>query len=602
MSDDLERQIRERFRTAPLPAAPEHLRAALLDVTSGAAAPRRRGRMTSWLLPAAVAAAIVLAVTGVLGPGLQTAPAGPPATGSASPSAASPSAASPITLPAPPADVQVLTATQLRTAIAAQRAGGRAPQDVVVDVAIDASRQTPPLTRECVPIGTCQVIGTLDGFTDPDGTVTIRQSEFIIAPPTTPADLRPPVALRLSGTAPIEYLGHVGLGDGSLKASVAQALAATAKASDGQVVAVDGWLEGIAVGFSCGPAPMPGPPMPEPFRCHVTPMLMAEPAKPVTGFTNGYSLRFPDGSIPVQEGAYDEYAPSPATDGGMNDEPRHGLYLLRMVVHDAVNCVGCRGWLVVGRLDAAVAQAPTASPSPAASVTVRSAAELAALLATDRTKWIGRPVFVDGQVSPIFGTFCPAGSTCQIGILAGTTESVVATAYTRSLLLPDTDFPTHGVMALIVRPQGLEYLGYMGYNNDSSFNFGVDQLLDPQHMARGPETVVVTGWLIDLPPISCPTQLPAPPDTPFENCGWAWISRDEFQPVITSNGFSLATPPNAIRVQPAINTDFAPDPAYEANGVAHVPRYGTFLVRLVSYPPSAADAQRGWQVVARLDP
>jgi hypothetical protein len=50
-----------------------------------------------------------------------------------------------------------------------------------------------------------------------------------------------------------------------------------------------------------------------------------------------------------------------------------------MVVHDAVNCSGWRGWLVVGRLDAA----PMKSASPTVPV-VRSAAELALLLAKDR--------------------------------------------------------------------------------------------------------------------------------------------------------------------------------------------------------------------------
>lgn len=86
-------------------------------------------------------------------------------------------------------------------------------------------------------------------------------------------------------------------------------------------------------------------------------------------------------------------------------------------------------------------------------------------------------------------------------------------------------------------------------------------------------------------------------------CGFAWITRDEAQPVsVIPGGSSITPPPNAIRVQPAAYMEFAPDPAFEANGVAHMPRHGTFLVRLVSNPPSATDPQRGWQVVARLDP
>ncbi len=588
MSEGTERRIRDALRSASLPAAPDSLRAALQEIPSASATPHRgTGLSRGWLVPVVLAAVLVIALAGVVGSGRQPSPTRP----SAGPSNA---------IPEPPASVHVVSAAELKSTIDAQRAGGLAPQDVIADVALDASRQTPPLTHECQPLGTCQVIGTLHGFDDPDGTVTIRQKEFEIPPPTAPADLEPPIALRLSGTAPIEYLGHVSLGRGDQPTTVSEAFLATATAQAGQVIAVDGWLEGTGGGWSCGPAPMPGPPVPEPFRCHVTPMLTAEPAKAITSTGNERSLSFPPGSIAVQEGAYEAYAPNAGSDG-TNDLPRHGLYLLRMVVDDAANCPGCRGWLVVGRLDATTTSAPATSPSTG--VTVRSAAELAAVLAADRTTWIGRAVFVDGQVKPIFGTLCESSSTCLIGLLAGTTEQVVATAYTRSLLLPDTDYPTNGVMALIVRDRGLEYLGWMGYNNDSTFEFAIPDLQDPQHMARGPETVVVNGWLIDAPDtFACPAQGSAPPDTPFQTCPFAWLTKDEAQPVtVLSDGrHSVTPPPNAIRVQPAAYLEFAPDPAFEANGAAHVPRFGTYLVRLVSNPPSAADPQRGWQIVARL--
>jgi len=64
--------------------------------------------------------------------------------GCGSPSSPSPtSEPSPTsTPPAPAADVRVLDAAELRAAIAAQRAGGLAPQDVVADVAIQADRRT----------------------------------------------------------------------------------------------------------------------------------------------------------------------------------------------------------------------------------------------------------------------------------------------------------------------------------------------------------------------------------------------------------------------------------------------------------------------------
>lgn len=599
MSNDVEGRVRDALRSAPLPAAPESLRTSLLGVPSEVC-PVTQGmpRRTIRLFSAAVVGIIVIALAGFLATGGRFSTAG----ATAGPAAAAPSTTPTAPLPQPPTEVQVLGAAELQAAIAAQRAGGLAPQDVVAGVGIDPTRQTPPLSRECVPVGACQVVGTLDGFNDPDGTVTIRQDEFEIPPPTTVADLAPPIALRLSGTAPIEYLGHLSSGGGTTPSTVPAAFAAIATAQSGQVIAVDGWLEGTGGGWSCGPAPMSGPPVPEPFRCHVTPGLMADPVKPVTATGNTRGLAFPEGSIPVQEGAYQEYAPSPANDG-TNDEPRQGVYLIRMVIDNAANCPDCRGWLVVGRLDAEAAPAPTSSPG--VGVTVRSAAELAALLNADRPSWLGRPVLVDGHVVPGTTQGCQPDSTCQIGTLDGTGERVVTSAYTASMLLPDTVYPTNGVMALIVRDPGLEYLGWMGYNNDNTFVFAVTDLQDPQHMARGPETVVVAGWLVDTPgAYFCPAQRSVPPDTPFQTCPFAWLTLDEAQPVTVNpgGGSSVTPPPNAIRVQPAAYEEFAPNPAFDANGASHVPRFGTYLVRLVSNPPSAADPQRGWQIVGRLNP
>jgi hypothetical protein len=183
---------------------------------------------------------------------------------------------------------------------------------------------------------------------------------------------------------------------------------------------------------------------------------------------------------------------------------------------------------------------------------------------------------------------------------------VFASGYTASLLLPDTDFPTNGLISLLVQAEGLEYLGYMGYNSDNTLLYRVGDLPTMELAPRGPMTAVVSGWLIDSgAPLRCapPSSPPPPADTPFENCPLAWLTSDEVQPVsVTDDSRSVNDPPNAVRVQPEAYMDFAPDPAFEANRVAHVPRYGTYLVRLVANPPTAADPERGWQVVARLAP
>ncbi|MGO9177787.1 MAG: hypothetical protein ACLQBX_00780 [Candidatus Limnocylindrales bacterium] len=83
------------------------------------------------------------------------------------------------------------------------------------------------------------------------------------------------------------------------------------------------------------------------------------------------------GSVLVQQGAYQAYAPSP-TMQGINDVPRLATYLLRMVVDAAANCPHCRGWLLVGRLD--VATTLVSPPVGGYVPVIRSPDELAMLL------------------------------------------------------------------------------------------------------------------------------------------------------------------------------------------------------------------------------
>ncbi len=322
---------------------------------------------------------------------------------------------------ASPSPVAVLDAAQLRAAIEQELAGGLAPRDVIADVAIDSSRRTPPLDRECVPLGQCTVIGTLAGSDATLGTVTVRAQDQSVPRPTDAADLQAPVALRLSGSGPIEFLGHVHLTPDGLAFGVPAVLAATASAPAGEVIAVTGWLVGVE-GFSCGPAPMPGPPVPAPFSCHVPEFLTERATKPVSrtglsGMGSGFQMTAPAGAVQLQMGAYQEYAPSPSFDG-VNDVPRLGTYLLRMVAIDQSNCEHCRGWLAVGRLDASAAPA---SPAPSGSQPqVRSTDELALALAQDRPVLVGHVVFVDGRIVPGTASGCTEPGPCSLGVPEGT--------------------------------------------------------------------------------------------------------------------------------------------------------------------------------------
>jgi hypothetical protein len=115
----------------------------------------------------------------------------------------------------------------------------------------------------------------------------------------------------------------------------------------------------------------------------------------------------------------------------------------------------------------------------------------------------------------------------------------------------------------------------------------------------------VTGWLVDAGLVRCPAPIaPLPPaDTPFAACPWAWATASEVQPVeATASGLAVTPPVGAVQVQPNAYADFAPDPAQAVDGAGHVPRAGTYLLRLVQDPRPGANPKTGWQVIARLAP
>jgi hypothetical protein len=497
---------------------------------------------------------------------------------------------------ASPGPVSVLDAAELRAAIAAQQAGGLAPQDVIADVAIDGSRRTPPLDRECVPLGQCTVIGMLDGFAGPAGTVTIRTQDQVLPPPTDAADLAAPVALRLSGSGPIEFLGHVRLGPDGRAFGVPAALAATASAPAGEVIATTGWLVGDGTPPGCGPVPDPNAtPVPEQFSCPPE-FLTLRPATPQSGNATHITTGTIPDSVFVQQGAYLDHAPDP-TISGINDVPRLATYLLRMVVTHQSNCPHCRGWRLVGRLDATASAA-----SPAASgyqPLVRSPDELALALARDRPTLVGQVVFVDGRIVPGTASGCTEPGPCPLGVLEGTAEPVVATPYAVAQFVPGDDIPTRNVLAFQFLPDGLEYLGF------GAVPLPLAELADPLVTNGLPLQVhPVTAWLVGMGPVPCPSVANAPPaDTPFDTCGGAWLMPAPDQPVQRhGSGFSIVPPAGAVRVQPAAYDAYAPAPAPESDGVGFMPRQGTYLVRMVSNPPGGAPAQVGWQIVARLGP
>jgi hypothetical protein len=131
------------------------------------------------------------------------------------------------------------------------------------------------------------------------------------------------------------------------------------------------------------------------------------------------------------------------------------------------------------------------------------------------------------------------------------------------------------------------------------------RIQDPSGLALG--TVAnVRGWLVDTgaPIPGHPEPMPtAPRDSPWEPCGAAWLSPSDFQPVQGSpeTGWSWVPPPGGVSVQPRAYRMFAPDPSSSAS-LLSTPRFGTYALRLIADTRPGREANRGWQVIGRLQP
>ena len=507
MIDDTERRLRESVRGANLPNAPEALHGAMPEIVSSPA-PAPVSARRPWLraLPAIAAvvgvALVVLVATGGFGRlGSAVVPGSPSANAAAVPSEAPsetpfPAPTVPPSSAAPPTSVDVIDAGRLQKEIQAVQNGTEVAHDVVVNVGADPTKLPSPITRECAdPLGTCTVVGVLDGFNSTIGVITTRAQAQTLPPPVTPSDLTAPLALRLVPGGPIELLGHVDLAAGSGQLDTAALKVLTATAAPGHVVAVLAWLQS-ALSPSCGPM-MPDD-VPNPFICPgeasfltdtpVNPVTIVENPSPQLGSsiapTLSGSWNIPDSAVMVGAFSYDQVAPSPWVEG-MAGTSRQGLYLVRMVSVDNADCQKCRGWLAVGRLDASSTAGAGNAPAFNAGVKVYAAAELEAVLQADRASWVGKAVLVDGSISGASPRNCatlppdqpPTATVCDWGRLDGTSETVRSTRYTSLLVDPDNLYLSpNSAMAMRVLDNGLEYLGWMGSAGGPDFQASVSDM------------------------------------------------------------------------------------------------------------------------------
>lgn len=594
MADDTERRLRDALRDASLPQAPESLRVAVQAVVVRAPVATPHGGRWPRALPALPALAAVVAVAVVVG--VATGGFGRLGTtvSSASPSSVVPSATTAPTQPvatqvpeppAPPTSVRVLTAVQLYLEITATRAGSMAAHDVVANVDATPMDGRGGVEACAEPAGTCTQVAVLDGL-GPNGVITIRSEDAVLPPPVTADDLKAPLALRLVPGGPVELLGHVDLAPGTGAVDTAGVKALTATTQPGRVVAVLAWLQS-ALSPSCGPMMID---VPDPFACPGEPSFLADsPVNASTG--NGFSI--PDTAVQVGAFAYDKFAPSPVVDGTVGVS-RRGMYLVRLVAVDTAGCRNCRGWLLVGRLDATPAPPSSTPTPPAGTVHVYTPAELEASLTRDRASMVGQVVFVEGHVDGSVLACAPEAPRCQIGRLAGTSDTVIATRYTRSLKANPGPAATN-VIAIRVLATELEYLGWMGTGSTGDATATLDELKTiAAGPPQGPVVLVVSAWLGTSGPLPCPSVpgSPPPPDTPFGNgCPSSWLAA-------SGDGTGFTMPPGGVPVQFGAYLDFAPGATADSRG----PKFGTYVVRLVTDTRQGAEGPLGWQVVARLNP
>lgn len=590
MSDEPDRRLRDALRGADLPAAPDALREVLRAIP-GAPSPSRSRR--AWLpgisaLAAVVALAVVVALVSVgLG---RLAPAVSSASPSASHSVASPaSSVGPSSMVQMNAGQRVYTAEELAAVLAQDR-----PSMLGKPVLVNASITPGPEGPCSTPPPGCPM-GTLAGTSELVVATTYTMSLLADATPSTSV-----MAMRVLPEG-LEFLGWMGrAGAGDFVATVDELRTTAASSQTGLVTfIVSAWLVATPV-LKCLaiPSVTPGSLFEGCERAWLTPS--AEQPTVVTP-TSMTVIPPPDG-VPVQYGAYQEFAPGGSSAARM-PQPRFGTYLVRLVNDTPAGANAPRGWQVVARLDAA-ATAPTPAPTPPAdTVHVYTPTEFESTLIADRARLVGHVVLVDAGVTaePV-GDSCdvvpatPASGLCAFGQLGGTSEAVWASPYTVKLAAGLMSGPViSGTLALRVLPSGVEFLGQTGNAaNTAGHEAALGDLASEQSTRQPLTTYIVSAWLGTTGPLPCPSVPGSPPpaDTPFgSGCPGSWLA-----PTATQTGYSR--PEGSVPVQFGAYQDFAPGASVDTRD----PKFGTYLVRLVVDTRQGSDGARGWQVIARLSP
>jgi hypothetical protein len=380
---------------------------------------------------------------------------------------------------------------------------------------------------------------------------------------------------------------------------------------------VDGWISGLGVTPSCPSIPPPASTAPPQYSCGGTGALLSDGAQqPVTITSGGFSVNGGAGSVLVQNGAYQEFAPAPVSNG-LQTRPEEATFLVEetyaSTCPESTSCgIDLAGyhWGIVARVDPfpVVVAPPTPSPSPAASsepVLPLTVEHLTAVLATAPQSLLGRQLVITGElVYPTPVSSCSgAVAGCHDRVVLLGSQPVVRVVPSAFATLPGS-LPFRGTFAATLNDATtLQYEGIVATAPDGG-PISPSQLPQLGPLAGADTYWLVKAWIAGLEAaLPCPIAIGGSDTGPQYGCGRnASLSDTESQPVAD---LQLTVPADGVQVQNDAYDNFAPDP--RSIGYQSQPEQATFLIKANhgSCPPGffcPVFTGPHWQIVARIDP
>lgn len=475
--------------------------------------------------------------------------------------------------------------------------------------------------------GTCTGPGAQLVGSNPDVTVVPSATAGPGPWNGTGPSLSGPFAAVLVEGGTLQYQGRVEIsphGSAFLPSQLPDPSNAGSGVEDGYWL-VHGWIAGLGITPSCPSVPAPASTAGPQYTCGGLPALLSDDSRqPVQVTSGGFSVDGGTGSVVVQSGAYEGFAPSPLTIG-IQTRPEDATFLVQQTYvstcPEGSYCgidLGGYHWAISSRIDPLPADVTPPNQWEAGQpVLPLTADQLNSILLLNSNALLGRELVITGtiDIDHTVNLGNPSGSSPaprrSPAVLTGSIP-ILEVETSAGVPLPSR-LPYVGTFAArMVDTRTLEYEGPVA----TAFAGGAilpSQLLAAETGSRVKGSRLVEGWITGrLDPLPCPKAAASPSPGPQWGCGeTAILSDTDIQPE-TSDSFTI--PPASVQVQNGAYQDFAPGPASPvdpSSSALHLsePELATFLVTAVYQTPCAPDefcaflpANGHWQIVARIDP